>query len=67
MKVDIFGCARCGLDHKHVEVKKFTKQSVHCDEDTHYNFFAICPDLREPVLLDIKIDTDCDDAIVSDE
>jgi len=46
---NIKGCARCGGDHDQLEITAFTNGTI-----DDYGWFAICPELQEPIL--VKID-----------
>lgn len=46
--VNIKNCARCGKNHDQLLFKVFT---VPIEKNTH---FAICPELNEPILCEIK-------------
>ena len=54
MKTNIVLCARCGEDHKDLEMKKLT---IPIDiPDTNGNsvgYWAMCPKLNEPILITV--------------
>ena len=52
MRTNIIGCARCGEDHKDLEMEKLT---IPIDiPDTNGNkveYWSMCPNLNEPILI----------------
>lgn len=48
MLIDIKECGLCGKDHGQVLFKKFSKP---LKKDQLYDYWAMCPILREPILL----------------
>jgi hypothetical protein len=46
--VNIYGCARCGKRHKDMQFKELTGHKA------EYNYWAMCPVTKEPILLVLK-------------
>lgn len=53
IKTTIDGCARCGDKHVDLEFKLFVKNSIMDANGTHWNYWAMCPNIKEPILLKI--------------
>jgi hypothetical protein len=48
--VSITACARCDLDHPNLGFSLFTKHKL-----GDYQYWAMCPTLKEPVLLSVQL------------
>jgi hypothetical protein len=49
MNITISGCARCGENHKDIEIKEFTNpMGIH---DITFYWWTMCPKLNEPILV----------------
>ena len=51
MKVDITKCSRCGGDHNDLDAMSLTNPIVILNGGGIINYWAICPDLEEPILI----------------
>jgi hypothetical protein len=52
MKTNIVGCARCGENHKDLEIKKLTVPiDISNTNGNKIGYWAMCPKLNEPILL----------------
>lgn len=49
-------CARCGETHEDLSFTKFSKYPIEDIDGTVYNYWALCPITREPILLRIAND-----------
>lgn len=54
--VDVKHCARCGSDHLKLEFRPFKLVPIGDSDGTLWNYWAMCPITREPVLLKIVDD-----------
>lgn len=55
MKITIYKCARCGEDHKDLEMKKFKNPVVITFlkwEEYIIPYWTMCPVVNEPILID---------------
>lgn len=55
MRVNIKSCVRCGEDHQGLEFNKLTRPMPACPGEPEFTYFATCPTLQEPVLLDVRV------------
>jgi len=52
MKTNIIGCARCGEDHKELEMKELTNPiDIVGINGNEIGYWAMCPTLGEPILV----------------
>lgn len=51
--VKIVNCARCGKDHDELIFKQFAQNPIEDSDGTIWNYWAMCPDTKEPILLKI--------------
>lgn len=49
MRTLVVNCARCGLTHKDLPMRKFRRPPP---DATH---FAICPKYKEPILIKVEV------------
>lgn len=50
---NITNCARCGDDHDKLKFTEFSKNPIIDSDGTIWDFWALCPITKEPVLLKV--------------
>lgn len=50
IQLDVFKCARCGQNHAKVAFKRLKRPVIDSD-GTVWNYWAMCPETREPILM----------------
>lgn len=58
---DVKSCARCGGDHTQLEFNPLTKPAFNANLSFEATHWAMCPNLREPILM---VTTDVGDPLV---
>jgi hypothetical protein len=52
MNTTIRNCARCGGTHEDIEMKTITRPVLICN--IMFNYFAMCPNTNEPIVIEVK-------------